>query len=112
MNLLKVSPNAALKAVYNVSTDYPQVAKELFNVAFMAAWSEIDENLQDEFLRSIQTALTTQQIPEITQAILNLAEFLDHSDKGPLPVECDLLGRKAMECRVYAKALRYQVCGL
>ena len=51
--------------------------------------------------------LTNQNIPELIQSLLNLAEFMEHSDKGGLPLEISLLGEKAMDCRAYAKALHY-----
>ena len=47
-------------------------------------------------------------LPEITQTILNLAEFMEHCDRGPLPLEPALLGQQAMKCRAYAKALHYK----
>jgi FKBP12-rapamycin complex-associated protein len=57
------------------------VARDLFNVSFMAAWSEMNESQQDDFLSSLQHALRAQDIPEVTQALLNLTEFMEHSDK-------------------------------
>jgi len=57
-------------------------------------------------------ALTSQDIAEVTQTLLNLAEFMEHSDKGPLPLRDDngivLLGERAAKCRAYAKALHYK----
>lgn len=32
-------------------------------------------------IRSIELALTSQDIAEVTQTLLNLAEFMEHSDK-------------------------------
>ena len=36
---------------------------------------------QDELIQALETALTSQDIPEITQTLLNLAEFMEHCDK-------------------------------
>ena len=36
---------------------------------------------QDELIESLEQALTSQDIPEITQTLLNLAEFMEHCDK-------------------------------
>ena len=47
-------------------------------------------------------------LPEISQTILNLAEFMEHCDKGPLPLDSKVLGERAMHCRAYAKALHYK----
>jgi len=36
---------------------------------------------QDELIQSIEQALAIQDIPEITQILLNLAEFMEHCEK-------------------------------
>ena len=48
------------------------------------------------------------QLVHCFQTILNLAEFMEHCDKGPLPLSPVLLGDQAMKCRAYAKALHYK----
>lgn len=55
--------------------------RDLFNAAFLSCWSELSEDQQDELIRSIELALTSQDIAEVTQTLLNLAEFMEHSDK-------------------------------
>lgn len=57
------------------------VDRDLFNAAFLSCWSELSEDQQDELIRSIELALTSQDIAEVTQTLLNLAEFMEHSDK-------------------------------
>lgn len=57
------------------------VFRDLFNAAFVSCWSELNEDQQDELIRSIELALTSQDIAEVTQTLLNLAEFMEHSDK-------------------------------
>ena len=59
-------------------------------------------------MASLEQALEVPDLPEITQTILNLAEFMEHSDKGPLPLDPKLLGRQAMKCKAFAKALHYK----
>ncbi|CAL4086221.1 unnamed protein product, partial [Meganyctiphanes norvegica] len=108
IELMRASPSPALRSCYSVSTTYVQLSRDLFNTAFVSCWSELNETLQDDLLQSLRQALTSQDIPEITQTLLNLAEFMEHCDKGPLPLELTLLGEKAMECRAYAKALHYK----
>ncbi|KAK8751728.1 hypothetical protein OTU49_009992 [Cherax quadricarinatus] len=108
IELMKASPSPALRSCYSVATTYVQLSRDLFNAAFVSCWSELNESLQDDLLQSLRQALTSQDIPEITQTLLNLAEFMEHCDKGPLPLELQLLGQKAMECRAYAKALHYK----
>lgn len=67
--------------------------RDLFNAAFVSCWSELNEDQQDELIRSIELALTSQDIAEVTQTLLNLAEFMEHSDKVRLlpvvPMEPD-----------------------
>jgi FKBP12-rapamycin complex-associated protein len=57
---------------------------------------------------SLEQALTVPDLPEISQTVLNLAEFMEHCDKGPLPIDPILLGDQAVTCRAYAKALHYK----
>lgn len=57
------------------------LCRDLFNAAFLSCWSELSEDQQDELIRSIELALTSQDIAEVTQTLLNLAEFMEHSDK-------------------------------
>ncbi|MGH0128951.1 UNVERIFIED_CONTAM: hypothetical protein FKN15_057794 [Acipenser sinensis] len=110
--LLKESSSPALRSCWSLAQAYIPLARDLFNAAFLSCWSELSEEQQDELIRSIELALTSQDIAEVTQTLLNLAEFMEHSDKGPLPLRDDngivLLGERAAKCRAYAKALHYK----
>ncbi|GIX92206.1 hypothetical protein CEXT_19061, partial [Caerostris extrusa] len=55
--------------------------EDMFNAIFLSCWSDLQEREQVELTESLQQALTTQNIPEITQTLLNLAEFMEHCDK-------------------------------
>lgn len=66
---------------YLCATSHPMADRDLFNAAFLSCWSELSEDQQDELIRSIELALTSQDIAEVTQTLLNLAEFMEHSDK-------------------------------
>ena len=46
----------------------------------MSCWSELHEELQNELVKHLEMALESQ-IPEITQTLLNLAEFMEHTEK-------------------------------
>ncbi|XP_025831250.1 serine/threonine-protein kinase Tor [Agrilus planipennis] len=107
IELLKQSPIPALRACLSLAQSYPQLPKDLFNVAFVSCWTELNEGMQKQLISSLQKALMLPDLPEITQTILNLAEFMEHCDKGPLPLDPHLLGDRAMYCRAYAKALHY-----
>lgn len=49
-------------------------------MAFVSCWSELHEELQNELVKHLEMALESQ-IPEITQTLLNLAEFMEHTEK-------------------------------
>ena len=99
IELLKQSPIPALRSCLSVAQTYYQLPKDLFNVAFVSWWNELEDTMQSDLMASLSLALTSPDIPEITQAILNLAEFMEHCDKGPLPIDPRILGERAMHCR-------------
>ena len=53
---------------------------DLFNVAFVSCWSELLEEQQDELVQSLEQALKSQNIQQITQTLLNLSEFMEHCE--------------------------------
>jgi FKBP12-rapamycin complex-associated protein len=108
VELLKESPSPSLRLCWALGAAYNPLARDLFNAAFVSCWAELPEQEQDELVRCLEQALRPQNIPEITQTILNLAEFMEHCDKGPLPLNSKLLGECASKCRAYAKALHYK----
>uniref|UniRef100_A0A5S6QLG6 Serine/threonine-protein kinase TOR n=1 Tax=Trichuris muris TaxID=70415 RepID=A0A5S6QLG6_TRIMR len=108
IELLKESPVPALRSCYSVAQNYSQLATDLFNSAFSSCWTALSESAQNELIKCLETAISNPECPEVTQAILNLSEFVDHTEKGPLPINPLLLGEKALETRAYAKALRYK----
>lgn len=99
IELLKQSPIPALRSCLSLAQSYNQLPKDLFNAAFVSCWTELNETMQKELIQSFEQALTIADLPEITQTILNLAEFMEHCDKGPLPLSPQLLGERAMHCR-------------
>ncbi|XP_039269325.2 serine/threonine-protein kinase mTOR-like [Styela clava] len=113
VELLKESPSSALKACGALANSYAPLARALFNAAFLSCWSELNEMQQDELVLAIETALHAPDVPaEVTHTLLNLAEFMEHTEKGPLPLRDDngikLLGETATKCRAFAKALHYK----
>ncbi|XP_035824600.1 serine/threonine-protein kinase mTOR isoform X2 [Aplysia californica] len=108
IELLKESPSPALRSCLALAQTYNPLARDLFNSAFLACWTELTEIQQDDVIASLEKTLNSPEIPEIMQTLLNLAEFMEHCDKGPLPVDGHLLGEQAMKCRAYAKALHYK----
>ncbi|XP_016932710.3 serine/threonine-protein kinase mTor [Drosophila suzukii] len=108
IGLLKESPSHALRACRSLAQEYDTLLRDLFNAAFISCWTELSPDLKSELTQSLIQALQVTDMPEITQTILNLAEFMEHCDRDPIPIETKLLGTRAMACRAYAKALRYK----
>lgn len=108
VELLKQSPQHALRACAGLAGVYYPLARDLFNAAFVSCWTELYDQFQEELVRSIETALVSPNIPpEILQILLNLAEFMEHDDKA-LPIDIRTLGVYAAKCHAYAKALHYK----
>lgn len=108
IDFLKESPSPALRSCWALAQTYSQLPKDLFNAAFVSCWTELTEPLRKELIQTLEQALMVSDLPEMTQTILNLAEFMDHCEKGPLPIDTHILGERAMDCRAYAKALHYK----
>uniref|UniRef100_A0A158R4T6 Serine/threonine-protein kinase TOR n=1 Tax=Syphacia muris TaxID=451379 RepID=A0A158R4T6_9BILA len=104
---IRQSPAPALRACAPLADVHQLLAKDLFNPAFISVWTELDESQQDEVKSCLQKALEQCNNSDLIQTILNLAEFMDHSEKGPLPIKGELLSKGAEQVRAYAKALRY-----
>jgi FKBP12-rapamycin complex-associated protein len=108
VELLRESPQQALRACTPLASIYNPIARTLFNSAFVSCWTELYDQYQEELVRSIETALTSPNIPpEILQILLNLAEFMEHDDKA-LPIDVRILGMYAGKCHAFAKALHYK----
>ncbi|KAI5480415.1 FKBP12-rapamycin complex-associated protein [Pseudohyphozyma bogoriensis] len=108
VQLLKSSPSLSLRACANLAEVYHPLARDLFNAAFVSCWTELYDQYQEELVRAISTALASSNLPpEITQTLLNLAEFMEHDDKV-LPIPISMLSAYALKCRAYAKALHYK----
>ena len=60
------------------------VCRKLFNAAFVAMWTALDEAGMDLVSSQLSRALSHSDNADIVQTILNLAEFMDHSEKVTL----------------------------
>ena len=124
--LLTESPNHALRACAILASNFPPLARELFNSAFVSCWSELYEQFQvcnkksalnpllsltctqDELIANIENTIKSENVtPDLLGQLLNLAEFMEHDDKA-LPIDIRVLGREAARCHAYAKALHYK----
>lgn len=108
IELLKESPSPALRTCARLAQLQPLVGRELFAAGFASCWAQMNETSQEQLVRNLKTAFSSQNIPpEILATLLNLAEFMEHDEK-PLPIDTRLLGALAEKCRVFAKALYYK----
>ena len=87
---LPLSLSSSRRSCCALAQSYPQLSRDLFNAAFVSCWSELDKDHQSELLDAVRLALRSQEIPEITQTLLNLAEFMEH---------CDIVSRLARQGR-------------
>ncbi|KAF5402330.1 hypothetical protein PHET_04458 [Paragonimus heterotremus] len=114
--LLRESPNPAIRACSQLISVTPTIGRTLFNAAFVSCWPELTAPQQDALINKLeQVLLMSDQSPEVSQAILNLEEFMAHVDKYssastrvPLPLPLRLLADRAMKNRAFAKALYYK----
>ncbi|KAF8892145.1 phosphatidylinositol 3-kinase [Infundibulicybe gibba] len=108
VEFMKESPSHALRACMSLVDQHSPLAKELFNAAFLSCWGELYDQYQEDLVRSIEFAITSNTAPaEVIHRLLNLAEFMEHEEK-PLPIEHRTLGEYAMKFMAYAKALHYK----
>eukprot|EP01094_Clydonella_sp_ATCC50884_P002485 TRINITY_DN1189_c0_g1_i1.p1 TRINITY_DN1189_c0_g1~~TRINITY_DN1189_c0_g1_i1.p1 ORF type:complete len:2421 (+),score=972.86 TRINITY_DN1189_c0_g1_i1:126-7265(+) len=108
VELLRESPSYALYACLQVAGVHHALATELFPTAFLSCWNVLDSQYRDHLVQSLKSALLSDEIPpEITQILLNQAEFMERDDQ-PLPIDYKTLGVLADKCHAYAKALHYK----
>ncbi|KAI8620292.1 armadillo-type protein [Chytriomyces sp. MP71] len=108
VELLKESPSHSLRSCASLAAVYNPLARDLFNAGFVSCWTELSDPVKEDLVQALETALTATNIsPEITQTLLNLAEFMEHDDKA-LPIDIRTLGQYAGRCHAWAKALHYK----
>jgi len=69
------------RSCWVLAQTYSQLPRDLFNAAFVSVWTHLTQAQQAELIQSLQQALLVPDLPEVTQTILNLAEFMEHCDK-------------------------------
>ncbi|KAI9341687.1 FAT domain-containing protein [Obelidium mucronatum] len=108
VELLKESPSHSLRSCASLAAVYNPLARELFNAAFLSCWAELLDQFKEDLIKSIEIAIKAPNIsPDITQTLLNMAEFMEHDDK-PLPIDIRTLSQYATKCHAWAKALHYK----
>jgi len=56
--------------------------RDLFNAAFVSCWMELTPIQKEDLVVNFKQALLVPNIPEITQTLLNLAEFMEHCEEA------------------------------
>lgn len=69
------------RSCWALAQTYAPLSRDLFNAAFVSCWTELSPPLQQELINVLEQALMVPDLPEITQTILNLAEFMEHCEK-------------------------------
>lgn len=108
IELLRQAPSPALRACASLAQAYQPLARELLSAAFCCCWGGLTEAYRMNLVHALETAFISDVSPEILQALLNLAEFMEHEPTGGLPIEIGILANLALKCRAYAKALHYK----
>lgn len=108
IQLLREAPSPALRATTSLASAYQPLARELFSAAFACCWRELSGPYRENLVQALETAFKADVSPEILQALLNLAEFMEHDPSGGLPIDISILADLALKCRAYAKALHYK----
>lgn len=107
IQLLREAPSPALRATANLAHAYQPLARELFSAAFACCWKDLSKPYRANLIHALETAFVADISPEILQALLNLAGFLEHDSDG-LPIDTTILADLALKCRAFAKALHYK----
>jgi len=108
VELLRESPAPSLRACSALAQVHATLARELFHAAFVSCWFELSDAFQENLVRSLEAAFSSDSIPpEILQMLLNLAEFCEH-DAEALPIDIRTLSELAKKCHAHAKALHYK----
>ncbi|PLB50852.1 phosphatidylinositol 3 and 4-kinase family protein [Aspergillus steynii IBT 23096] len=108
MHLLEESSCPTVRACANLAELYYPLGKSLFNTAFASCWTALPQEYQQSLSEALNNAFISPTAPhEIVSTLLNLAEFMDRTDKV-LPIRTQELSYHAMKSHAYAKALRYE----
>jgi hypothetical protein len=108
IQLLREAPSPALRASASLAHAYQPLSRELFSAAFVSCWKELSQSYRTNLVHALEAAFVADISPEILQALLNLAEFMEHDPSGGLPIDIPILANLALKCRAYAKALHYK----
>jgi FKBP12-rapamycin complex-associated protein len=107
IQLLREAPSPSLRACSSLAHAYQPLSRELFSASFACCWKELSSSYRADLVEALKAAFVADISPEILQALLNLAEFMEFDPANVLPIEIPVLAELALKCRAYAKALHY-----
>ncbi|KAI3382621.1 hypothetical protein SNEBB_007053 [Seison nebaliae] len=79
-DILELSSINILRICSTVVMSSYQIAKDLFNSAFLSMWLELTESNRWKISRKLEALCERATSPEMIQIVLSLAEFLEHYD--------------------------------
>ena len=81
IELVRESPNHAIRSCANLAQVNRSVAKELFNAAFVSCYLYLQPPHKGTLLGAIGSAIGSPSIPsDLLQPLLSLAEFMEHME--------------------------------
>jgi hypothetical protein len=108
LELLRESPDPALRVCATVAQTYHNLSRDLFNASFALCWTRMSEDNCVQLVKALKTAFRHPKTPsDVLHLLLNLAEFMEHNDRA-LPIHTRQLAEYAQRCHAYAKALHYK----
>jgi len=81
ITLIKESPNVAIRACSNLGGCTGILSKRLFNASFVSCWPELTDTQQDQLMATLEGILKECPSTEVSQAVLNLEEFMTHCER-------------------------------
>ena len=107
--LLQQSPSVVLYACCTLAEVYSPIATDLCNYAFVCVWKIMTDKHKEMVMKNFLIAINAPNTPpQILQALLNLAEFMEHDENTDLKLFAPAtLAKLAQRCNAYAKALYY-----
>lgn len=76
-----INSSWCFRSCWALAQTYAPLSRDLFNAAFVSCWTVLSSSIQQELINTLEQALNVPDLPEITQTILNLAEFMEHCEK-------------------------------
>ncbi|KII74537.1 Serine/threonine-protein kinase mTOR [Thelohanellus kitauei] len=107
LELIKESPSVFLRYCAILSQSYSPIGRSLLHYSFFSCWKEISYSCRETITNCLMQSLELQDMNEVVIPILNLVEFIEHTDCDQLMITHKKLAKCAFEASAYVKALRY-----